>query len=242
MASTIQTLDLNLLPPGKMSFDIVSGGIEGGRNLQGFGAAITVTGAGLVVCKYTGIKTGTESPSHLRYLSRIARILNGGVRTINVPIMSDYIAPLVSAFTSVDDLYVTVPHDDDTPFDDDSEYIQPTITARVGADAALNAGTITIILDGTSTLEGGEIFSIDHPTKGNRVYSISDIDSATPGVENTTYVVGIRPTLREAVVTDDNVNFIRPLCQMRLTPGTSIPLDVEAWWDTSAEISFIEAA
>jgi hypothetical protein len=245
MPSPIYTLDLALMPPGKMTFDLFSGGIEGGRNIgPGFGAAINIFGSGLHTCKFTGIKSSPESPSNLRYLSKIARVTSGGVRPIDIPILTDFFAPLPIAtpFVSIDQLYATSSYDDDALFDDDTPFSQPVITAHAGASAAINAGTITIVMDGLlNKLEGGEIFSINHPNKGPRVYGISDIDSVTVGASSITYVVGIVPTLREAIINGMDINFVRPTCRMRAAPGSTLPLDIQAWWDNSAEFSLVEA-
>ena len=57
-------------------------------------------------------------------------------------------------------------------------------------------------------LEGGERFSIDHATKGKRLYTISRVDGDD---------ITIRPPLREAVASGTDLDFTQPGCVCRLS-------------------------
>ncbi len=123
---------------------------------------------------------------------------------------------------------VTVPHSDDTPFDDDSEYSSGGATATAAA-AALRATTLTISIASEKPLIGGEMFSIEHATWGWRVYRIISIDGAT---------IQFRPPLREAIAADTPLEFDSPRCQMLLAGATSNPLNMGRF--TSCSIRFVE--
>lgn len=99
-----------------------------------------------------------------------------------------------------------VAHSDGSPFVGGAEYLTAPHGATLGAEAALRATTLTVTMI-SGSLEGGENFSIVHPTKGWRRYRVRRVDGDQ---------VEIRPPLREAAVAGTEINFLRVGCVCRL--------------------------
>lgn len=106
----------------------------------------------------------------------------------------------------------TVPHDDQTPFDDGMLYTSPGAQYATTADAALRATSLLISGASELALIGGELFSILHPNWGWRWYRIRQIDG------NAIY---FRTPLREAVTAGTALEFDTPRCQMILAQKVS---------------------
>lgn len=224
--------NLGLLPPSVMSIDIVGTSIESDRSLSGITSAIDYSGGGMWSVKYK--KIPCYKPQQHRYWNQLRNILNGGVRSLIVPLFTDWTAPVVKPGGPV---YSDLTHSDGSPHSDLGLYRQSNVVAILAADAPLNAGTVTIAVQVGGILSGGETFAINHPTKGWRCYSITDIDAVAGGV----FTVGIRPTMREAALNGTATEFARPRLTARLMAGTSMSWDVTGYWQSTPDIEFIEA-
>lgn len=235
---TIPIYDLNLAPPGRMTApQIVGGAVEGGRTLSGLTSAADMTGGGLVSVKYGSIPLSNWTPDAQRYWSWLSAYLAGGVRSILVPLLVDRISPLQGGLKQ----QVVVPHSTGALFSTGAGYRIGTVGAWVGA-APVNAGTLTINVTGGAKLFGGEWFELTHASRGSRAYCVTEIDSATPVADGwTAYVIGIRPPLRDAIADGAAASFDRPKTLMRLAPGTTMANEIERFWYSTPEVSFIES-
>jgi len=177
MPETIETMNLALLRPAEIEVDVVGSSIEGGRSLDGFSTSADIGGGGLVSCKYSGINPGNTVPARLRYVSRMGAMLNGSVARINAPLMLDFIAPVAGGWSGADGLYRLVPHSDGTSFSDGTLYSQPVISAVLTEIAEGGDGILNIKVVEGADLQGGEWFSIEHPTWGHRAYRIRRVIS-----------------------------------------------------------------
>ncbi len=243
------TLDIDFIKPQRMSFDVVVNAIEGGRN--GFGQTITMetTGGGIVSGSYQNC--WVQAREEHEYTNWLSARLTGGFRFINVPLKTDWMGP----FPVYDRWPITaisnIPHSDGSHFSDTSGYSQSTVWGKFTADAALNAGIISIRVYGASRpLRHSDWFSVYHPTKGWRVYRYWDVLSvsaeSTETVSGTDYsykdyTLAIAPALREAVSEDDRIEFARPKFCAKLAPGASIPWEVQGFWQSQPTLSFVEA-
>lgn len=97
---------------------------------------------------------------------------------------------------------------------------EPLMVADLAASAPLRATSLRISLAQGAGLAAGQHFSIEHPTKGWRLYRIARVTS--PG---TTATVEIRPPLRAAVSAGMAVEFDVPRCLMRVTPESAAGLE-----------------
>lgn len=124
---------------------------------------------------------------------------------------------------------ILVPHSDDTSFDDDSEYVSGGADYATTADAALRATSLSMSGTSEKPIIGGELFSIQHPTWGWRVYRIRSVDGAN---------ISFRPPLREAVPAGTQLEFDTPRCQMVVqgTPDNT----TDTGRSTTCAISFVE--
>ncbi|RZJ06103.1 MAG: hypothetical protein EON89_00865 [Brevundimonas sp.] len=98
-------------------------------------------------------------------------------------------------------------HSDGTPFSDGALYTGGGTGAVTALAAPLRATTLTVDVV-AGALEGGERFSIVHPNKGRRRYSVKRVF----GNE-----VIIRPPLREAVEAGAELDFLRVGCVAKLS-------------------------
>lgn len=226
-------LRLDLVPPGRMTMpNIIGGAVEGGRSLSGIALAADLTGGGFVAVKYSNIILKNTTSDALRYWSWLCAYLAGGRRSILVPMLIDYVDPLpeLSLFS------------DGSTFSDGSLFSISGGFVVLNSSASVNAGTIVIRASSGANIDVGQWFEFSHAEKSARSYNITEIDSVTTNGSGTkTYTVGIRPPLRAAVPSGMQLRFRRPRCLMRLAPGSNPANDVEKYWQSTAEISFVES-
>lgn len=232
--------DLGMLPPGRMEIDLAGSSIESGRSLSGITGAIDMSGGGLWTVRYSQVMV-FGAPQHL-YYQYLRNYLRGGVRSIIVPMLTDYVAPTPVAGGP---LFVTTTFSDSSLFSDSSSFGQSTISAAMEGAQAQNATTIQLKIIAGGLLQGGETFSIDHLSpKWHRCYGISEIDSVgTPDANGAIiYQVAITPPLRAAVADQTSLEFARPKCLMRLAAGGGgMPWAVQQYWQGLFDIQFIES-
>ena len=234
---------LDLLPPGQMAWpEVTSSAIGGGISASGISRSIDMSGGGFVTVEYMNIQLGNRNQSALRFWNRICAATKGGVRPIVVPLLTDFTAPVSqSALLRPTTL---------TPFSDGSTFSDSTVfsssepvSGAVTAPAAVGAATISAsVIGGTANLEGGEWFSIAHPTKGERAYVLTDTPSGSVAVAdlNNVFTFNIRPTLREALTGGEIVRWWRPRCVMGIDPSTPIRTVVERHFWSTPSIKFVE--
>ena len=245
-------IDLDFLPPGQMIMPrIVGGGVEGGASLSGVTPASDATGGGFVAVDYSSLFIGNSDQSKMRAINRLAVALAGGIRTIVVPLLVDFIQPVPILTGIAGPGGVTTPWSSGAPlpwstgvtWSTGANWLIRNVGGAVSGAQLANSGTITIsLIGGTGALEGGEWFGLSHPTKGLRAYCVTDIDTVAADVHgNPLFTVGIRPTLRESISDASPVEWWRPRCTMRLAPGSSIDINVDKFWFSQPSVKFIEA-
>jgi len=209
------TWNLSLLKIVNMTYDLAASSIEGGRALDGLTGAIDFSGGGL--WKMTA-SVECYQPEEHREWWRMAMILNGGVNSINMPFLADRFN-----------------------FD-------PTgYTAQIIDSYSVGETEINLAVDGPSdgagVLEEGMMFSVEHPSLSHRVYVIKELVSEIPIGSFTNYHVIIRPSLREEITIDTDVDFSQPLCRMRLPAGATMRWNInsEQFWWAQNDIELIEA-
>lgn len=217
---------------------IIGSAIEAPRSLSGVGAAIDMSGGGFVAVDYLDIQLGNnQAQGRLRYYASLQK-LNGGVRQIIVPLLTDALLPLALGTP----IYTLTTLSDGSSLSDGSLISQPAVSGQMVGAAALNASTVTMDVWAPLPLQGGEWFGLSHATKGFRAYQITDIDSTGTGTGDATrYTIGIRPPLRDSIADASIVDFVRPRCTMRLAPGTEVKTDLEHYFYATPELHFVEA-
>lgn len=150
----------------------------------------------------------------------IAGKCDGGLNKLIVPFYDKWHQPWPVVNGEQVTSYDPISHDDGTLFSDGSGYSQNVIDAVTVGSAALRATTLTIRFFYGGPLEGGEHFSIDHPTMRHRIYRVVGVELNGAGRS----VVTVRPPLREAVPACTPLDFDTPRCVME--PATSDALDI----------------
>lgn len=196
--------------------------LRGGVSLAGEEDVISADGGGRVFAEFSNGPLIDRSPT-LAWRAFLARMEEGVVPVI-VPFCDARHTPYVGAPHRV-------PHSDDTPFSDETLYVGGGApNATLTSNAALRATTIAFAISDERLFQGGEWFSIEHPTKGYRAYQITSV--------NTQGNVSFRPPLREAAAIGTVVNFSAPRCLM-VQDGRSRSQKQGRY--TEAAIRFIEA-
>jgi len=170
--------------------------ITGGQSVGGIVRSARMDGGGLWVIEQEFF---FHSRAQIKTARAIEAGLDGGTGEIIVRVFETPFAPVGSVAS-------TVPFSDDSTFSDGTEFGHVPSGATLTASAALRATTLSLTMI-VGTLEGGERFSITHPTKGRRLYTISRVSGND---------ITIRPPLREAVTVGTELDFMQPSVVCRL--------------------------
>ncbi len=196
----LDTFPIALFRPTSMRWSRTQVTNTGGRGANGIVRAVRTDGGGLWRCEMT---VNLRRVASIKAARAILEGLDGGATAIYVPFYPKAEAPYPLAAPSE-----PVTHSDGATFGDSSLYRGNAIEAVLGIGAALRATEITPDVTAMAPLNGGEMFSIEHPAKGHRIYTITRI----PEDGNTWR---IRPPLREAAAAGTWLNFDSPKCAMR---------------------------
>lgn len=159
------------------------------------------------------------------------QLADGGVEPMVVRRL-DQLQPFPSGQGPVGD----IPHSDESLFSDGSGYTQTVIDVVTWQAAALRSVTINMMLNNCAPLVGGEVFSINHPTFGWRMYEIRTV---TPLGRNF-FAISFRPPLREAVADATPVEFDEPRCTMKLVNAGAMDLNLTVLPNSTATVKLIE--
>lgn len=162
----------------------------------------------------------------------LRQICNGGVTPIVVPRNDVAFAPWPADVMDLGG----VPFSDGSLFDDGSGFYQSIIDVTARGPSLLRATSMEFDLNYCGALQGGEAFSIEHPTFGWRLYEIATVEA-----EGSTAAVTFNPPLREAVSDGTPLEFDRPRCLMKLAAPGAMDLNVTTWPFSLASVKFVEA-
>lgn len=233
----IPTVDLNFLRPKGVSFDTLGGQQEGPRNGLGHSIMMNVASGAHVVASYNGCMI--HDPEEFEYFDMIGA--RGPARFMNWPIINTWTLPTRSVGGLPIRTYTPL-FDEDGSFIDGATSIEPAVRAKATAPAALNAGTVSLrVSGGNRRLRHAAWFSFQHAVKGHRAYRVWNIDSAVADGNSVIYTFAITPALREAIVLDQEANFVSPRFVGRLAPGVGVPYMAEDRWIASHSIDVMEA-
>lgn len=198
------TWPLSSLPPQESAWHLRLTSVSGGTSVNGLNRLSMTDGGGRWTCSMSGV--WLRRPEQIKLARALESLMDGGAGLAVVPACERAFAPLPGGGVVAD-----VPHGDDASFGDGALYGASSIV--VTADAApLRATTLTVTRALAAALIGGERFSIDHPARGKRLYTVSRVEAVSDGVDRIT----IRPPLREAITDDTVLDFDNPGCVMRL--------------------------
>lgn len=186
----------DLLTPNSESWRLQGIALSGGFTVGGVTRMSRTDGGGLWVGEQSFL---LSTRAKIKTARAIEAMLDGGAGQI---VAWSFEKPFAPAGLEA----VSVTHSDGSAFSDDMEYSSLPAGAVTTVGAALRATTLTVTMI-SGSLEGGERFSIVHPTAGWRRYTVARVD----GNEIT-----IRPPLREAVEAGSDLNFLQVGCVCRL--------------------------
>lgn len=194
-----------LFAPNGVEADIERRVVSGGTSLSGDETLIGTDGGGRVFAEFSDFYL--DDPEVALAYRALSVIAEDGLNPIFVPLCDARHQPTQGR--------VTVPHSDGSSFSDETLYQQQDGEAVTTADAPLRATSLAIqAVSFARALQGGEWFSIDHPTMRHRCYRVGTIQGGT---------ITFRPPLREAVPAGATLNFGDPLCTMRVDGAMRSP-------------------
>jgi hypothetical protein len=179
--------------------------IDGGQSVFGESQTRRTDGGGRWFAEFGNVQVMTTAQAQL-YEALLLDWNNGNEKVI--------VHRLAGPLLAGRDAEVTF--SDDTTFSDGSPLISGEVNAEFTASAALRATAISIRVWGASAFQGGEAFTVVHPTMEDRLYGVARVLSSTSADEYTDYTLRISPPLREAVADGDQIDFNRPRCVMRV--------------------------
>lgn len=204
----------------------IAGNTMGSGQTSGASVDVRSDGGGLWIASLNNIRM--RDASETRLWRAIRQIANGGVVPLIVPCRDTVFAPFPIAFTDAE----AIPHSDGSFFSDGTGYTQSIIDVTANGGAALRATSMVINLNYCAPLQGGEKFSIRHPTFNWRLYEIATFDGST---------ITFNPPLREAVANGESLEFNRPRCTMKLVNAAAMDLNVTTYPFPLASVKFKES-
>lgn len=213
----------DLLPPAKERWRLTAVALHGGVSVAGASSLARTDGGGFWMCWMDNIELINRQ--QIKAARALEAVLDGGVSSIIVPAFEWAFSPEL------------VTHADGSPFSDGSQYQTSPVEAGVMAAAPLRATVLEAGFVGGVPLEAGERFSILHPNRNKRLYTVARVLASSGGE----YRIEIRPPLREAVTKDADMDFADPGCLMRLANPDDFLGAIDAHHESTANAVWVEA-
>lgn len=233
-ADAIQ-VPVSLLKEKTNKWNLLSSTVTPGQTGTGHFPRVGMRGGGLWSATISGMWLLTDR--HAKTYRAIRMLARNGVVPMVVPRRDAMLSP----WPVVDGRQVmklgALPHSDGAMFGDGAGYDQPLISALSIGPASLRSTSMTIRMVSGSPLEGGESFSIFHPTMGWRLYEIG----ASVQQDSGDFIVAFGPELREDVPDGTEIEFDNPRCTMRLATPNGMDFVMETYPFAQQEMSLIEA-
>lgn len=219
----------DLLMPMSSPFDPSPFTRSGGRSLGGV-ARYTRTDRGFWTGSLNNIvfRRGMQF-DQARAWNRIRTDLGGQAGLIAVPVCSTRIWASAGFTDFSPGLY---PHDDDTPFSDETEYYEGAVRLEMATFAPLGATVVTLRLVTGAVIEGVR-FSYQH--------AMYETGSLIEQVTENTYRVPVFPAIRQAIPGDAWLEADRPTLLCRLATDNEMNIEFPAAGMPRPSVNFVEA-
>lgn len=214
-----------LLPPRDVEVDLLPRPVMGPPSITG-GQQTVQSDAGCWQIIYQGIVV--VEPARVKTYRAVAALLNGPSTPILIPVFDCPRIPWPNGRPGAD-----IPHSDTTLFSDGTGYLQLLVDIKADG-AAVRATAISITVNASAELSGGEFFSID-----DRLYIVTTVETLTAGPP-ATYRIGFMPPLRVPIGDDTELNFDSPVCRCVLADGNGMPLMLQIRKVATPTLTFIE--
>lgn len=215
---------VQLFNPNQVRVSVRQRVLSGGESLAGDETVIATDGGGRIEVTYSGIQLHDKQQA--RVWNAWLGYLAGGITECLVPLVSLATAP--RGYTGKFPAKASGLFIDNEEWPEVMRYSNPLIAAHVGANAALRATTLNVVVDKGVTPKGGEWLSM-----GERAYKVI----RPLGGGN----FAIEPPLREAVTEDDPIIFDWPMVKAKQVVGSDPAAILERGRIGETEITFVES-
>lgn len=208
----LRTLHLCQFQFQKQDIRVVGSETDGGTSLSGLSDSVQTDGGGHWLGDWSDGNFGggqTSRRADTLAWRAMGAGLSGGQRVI-VRLCDRHHQPVFALST--------VPHSDDTPFDDGSEYASGGSTASVLAvvngdpgGGGLNCTILDIAITSERPLIGGERFTHVHPIWLDRAYEIASVEDIDGGYKR----IKFQPPIRGGIEVGDALDFDNVRCVMK---------------------------
>lgn len=229
------TFPTHLFNPARITMRPGGSVLSGGESLLGEQDVIRTDGGGYWIVTLAGIELLTND--QVRAWRAWEDHLDGGVQKVLVPVADVRNAPRPVVGGRLGRPSALVPLSDDPYFPEATAFATPWIVARAVSAAGMRATTMTIAVDRGARLRGGEVFAINHATRGRRCYRVGRVLNRNGQAATVT----IRTPLREAVPAGAVVDFDWPSLVATLVPDADISPEIEYGRHGTVDITFREA-
>lgn len=229
------TFPTHLFNPAAIKLRLAGSTIEGGEALSGESDVVRTDGGGYWMVTLSGVDL--RSPDLIRAWRAWEDHLEDGVTRCLVPVADVRQAPRPIAGARLASPSALVGDDDNPYFPEAIAFATPFIVATVVNAADLRATTLTMNVERGARLQGGEIFALEHPTVGRRIYRTGRVTSRS----GQTAVVTIRPPLREAITAGIVADFDWPSLVAAQVPRLDISPDIAYGRQATVDVVFREA-
>jgi len=213
---------VHVLRPQNVAFDIAPRSLAGPSSVSGF-SQVVASDAGIWKARLGSVIVSRRN--HVLAWRAIDALLEGRLNPILVPLCRAY-QPVPADFVDDD-----VPHSDDAPFDDETEYDGSVISVFLAADMAVRAVSGSVNIAYAGTLQPGQHFSL-----GERLYRLRTVTYTGANTADITF----RPPLREAAAVGAVLEFDNPVCRMRLVSDQEMNLELAGRRRSAPTVNFIE--
>lgn len=220
----------DLFPAAEVDISLQGRVMTGGLSVGGISQLVKTDHGGLWRITLGGIVL--RKKDQVQAWRALEALMDGGATTILLPLCDYRHAPLPAGVSPPDPL----PHSDGAYHSDDTGYLSGVMSAELAASAVLGDTELDIDMLVGSNLRGGEHFSIEHATRGHRLYRATTVQ--TDGTVNT---VKIRPPLRDDAAIGATVHFDKPSLVVRLAHPDAMNLSLQMNRFGQVSVTFIEA-
>lgn len=213
-----------VLRPRDVAFDIAPRSLAAPSSVSG-NTQVVASDAGIWKVSFGGVVV--TSRTEVLAWRGVAASLEGRLTPILVPFCRGY-QPVP---TDSDGLYDTVPHSDDSPHDDDTEYQGQVIDVTLASSPAVRAVSANITIGYADTIQPGQMFSL-----GERMYRLKTVVYTS----DTAAAITFRPPLREAATSGDRLELDDPVVRCRLASDDEMDLPLDGRRRALPTVNFIE--
>ena len=217
--------------PSKVMFDVEGQSASGGPSESGY-EQVVVTSSGRVIAKVEVGKLHGSRPNEILSARALKAHMRGRANSVLVGPCDAALGP-AGLLLGVANLgpYDT-PFDDDALFSDGTGFDQLPTPAIAGENVASGSEQLYIIMTAGHVPQPGQWFGL----KDKEIHLIDTVGDAGGGLYRLTFT----PTLRDAVIYGETINFDWPTCEMRARNDVFGQLDFQRMFEADFSVELVE--